>query len=237
MGKIYKNEKHTERSIIEVLNKNFMSSPKYILNNLYVYSWESDFLVITKSWYAYEIEVKISVSDFKNDFKKSKKHKYISSGNAKFVPNYFYYAVPEGMISVDDVPPYAGLIYIKGNRMYISKAAPKINNNKMDLKVFGMSLMDKFYYNMKTWEKRARERADADPKKLKKQGASAAVLDITEKAKDAFKGACSFAYYPFGDQCCPCCRAENQQKHGVRFVDCNLQCEKGKKFIELLIKK
>lgn len=232
-----KNDVYTERSIIEILNKNFMASPKYVLNNLYVYNWESDFLAITKSWYTYEVEVKISVSDFNNDFKKSKKHQYLSFGKSKIVPNYFYYAVPEGMILPSDVPVYAGLIYIKGKNMYIVKAAPKINKDKMDLKIFGMLLMDKFYYNMKTWEKRARERADADPKKLKRQGAAKVISDIVEKSKNAFKESCSYSYYPFGDTCCPCCRKENQQKPGVKFVDCNMQCEKGKKFIDLLTKK
>lgn len=228
---------YTERSIIEVLNKRFMASPKYVLNNLYVYNWESDFLAITNSWYAYEVEVKISVSDFKNDFKKSKKHMFLSSGKDKYIPNYFYYAVPDGMISPVDVPVYAGLICIKGKDMYIQKAAPKINKDKMDLRVFGSKLMDKFYYNMKTWEKRARERADADPKKLKKQGAAKVIYDIVERSKDAYKQSCDYSYYPFGDVCCPCCRAEDQQKKGIKFVDCNMQCEKGKKFIELLIKK
>lgn len=236
-GRNKSTNEYTERSIIEVLNKRFMASPKYVLNNLYVYNWESDFLAITNSWYAYEIEVKISVSDFKNDFNKSKKHIALSSGKAEFIPNYFYYAVPEGMLSPSDVPPYAGLIYIKGRDMYISKHAPKINKEKMDLRVFGSKLMDKFYYNMKTWEKRARERADADPSKLKRQGATRVISAIIEKAKDSFKEACPFSYYPFGDTCCPCCRGEDQQKPGVKFIDCNMQCARGTLFVELLTKK
>lgn len=230
-------DSYTERTIIEVLNRRFMASPKYVLNNLYVYNWESDFLAITNSWYAYEIEVKISVSDFKNDFNKSKKHLLLSSGKAKYIPNYFYYAVPDGMISPNDVPAYAGLICIKGKEMYIQKAAPKINKDKMDLRIFGSKLMDKFYYNMKTWEKRARERADADPKELKRQGAVKVASDLIMKAENAFKEACDFSFYPFGDKCCPCCNNEEQFKKGVKFIDCNMQCDKGKKFVELLTKK
>jgi hypothetical protein len=66
----------SEKSICEKLSGQFLSSPKYLLNNLYIYQWESDYLGITKSDYAYEIEVKISVQDFKNDFK-NKKDKHL----------------------------------------------------------------------------------------------------------------------------------------------------------------
>lgn len=239
MGVKRKDIKQTERSILEVLNRHFMASPKYVLNNLYVFDWESDYLAITKSWYTYEIEVKISVSDFKNDFSKTEKHKKLLYGNTKNKPNYFYYAVPEKLIEANDVPSYAGLIYIRGKQMYIVKAAPKLLSTKLDLSKYGQLLMDKFYYNMKTWEKRARERADADPKKLRQQGAKMLAADLLQKARESFKGACSFSYYPFGDKCCPCCRQEEQlaANPGKKFVYCNMQCEKGKLFVSLLTSK
>lgn len=62
----------TEKSILDILNYQFLSQPKYLLNNLYVFSWESDYLAMTKSGYWYEIEVKISRADFKADFKKKR---------------------------------------------------------------------------------------------------------------------------------------------------------------------
>lgn len=43
------------------------------------------------------------------------------------LPNYFYYVCPDGMIKLDDLPEYAGLIYLrKGwkNPLKIIRKAP-----------------------------------------------------------------------------------------------------------------
>lgn len=45
---------------------------EYKLFNSYVYDWESDFFGISKTGYSYEVEVKISRSDYFVDFKKDK---------------------------------------------------------------------------------------------------------------------------------------------------------------------
>ena len=98
---------------------------------------ECDVLSVTKSDYICEYEIKISKSDFKADFKKDK-HKLITekkfnetvtlkkAGNRIFempnpyyAPNYFYFVVPENLIKIEEVPEYAGLVYVKG---YIEKS-------------------------------------------------------------------------------------------------------------------
>ena len=66
-----------EKNILNVLNRRFLSSPKYLFNNLYIYKWESDYLAITSYMCAYEIEVKISIEDYRNDFKKKEKHRIL----------------------------------------------------------------------------------------------------------------------------------------------------------------
>lgn len=142
---------YTEQSILGELNSQFLSQPKYLLNNLYVFSWESDYLALTKSGYWYEIEVKISRADFKADFKKEKKHKYLSNRYNNATPNYYYYAVPENLVSVNEVPEYAGLIYInKYGFISTQKGAPMIHKLKLQL-----DLQDKFYYN---WKDECRKR-------------------------------------------------------------------------------
>lgn len=50
---------------------------KYVLANTYVYNWECDYFGVSKSGYAYEIEIKVSRSDFFADFKKAKKHRML----------------------------------------------------------------------------------------------------------------------------------------------------------------
>lgn len=42
--------------------------------NVYIYDWECDHFSVTGSGYAYEIEIKVSKSDFKADFQKPKHH-------------------------------------------------------------------------------------------------------------------------------------------------------------------
>lgn len=69
-----KSAEYTERGILDILNRQFLVSPRWIINNLYVYNWESDYLAITRSMYAYEVEVKISLADYNKDFEKEGKH-------------------------------------------------------------------------------------------------------------------------------------------------------------------
>lgn len=140
------------------------STIKYRTENLNIYSWESDALYITKSGYAYEFEIKISRSDFKNDFKhKAKKHQILESSDVGITnrPNYFFYVVPEGMVKVEEVPEYAGLIYViphfrpSDGTIYrysfnVVKEAKKLHKTKVDEEA--LSLKEKFYYNYSTWK-------------------------------------------------------------------------------------
>lgn len=108
---------------------------------------ECDVISISKSNYIYEYEVKISRSDFKADFKKLK-HKLMTEGsgfkeklvkeNNIFIkdiwyltPNYFSFVVPENLISIEEVPIYAGLIYITTDLQFIVvKKAPLLHKEK-----------------------------------------------------------------------------------------------------------
>ena len=177
-----------EQEIQKRLSTFFASgSVKYNVDNLYIFDWESDKILETKSGYIYEFEIKISKSDFKHDFTKVEKHAVLGSKftgekympafhefyerNKKYhpeltveafeernkgyypyfieghkMPNYFYYAVPEGMISENDVPKYAGLIYIPENYGYrIIKKAPQLHKEKYT--DGELNLAQKFYYN------------------------------------------------------------------------------------------
>lgn len=138
----------SEYKIQNILRKHFLSesTKKYELCNLYVYNWESDYLAITRSGIAYECEIKISKQDFINDSKKHNKHLIISEGRLpEGRPNYFYYAVPEGLIGVEDVPEHAGLIYVMPYGIQIVKEAKKVHNGKFNYEQ--TNLMDKLYYN------------------------------------------------------------------------------------------
>ena len=89
-------------------------------HNIYIYNYESDFIAITKSGVIYEYEIKVSRADFKRDFNKAKhraftklilKSKLPSTNHA----NYFYFVCPYGLLSLTEIPIYAGLIYVYAN--------------------------------------------------------------------------------------------------------------------------
>lgn len=156
----------TEELIIDKLTGHLLgnSTVRYFLNNLYVFSnsWESDYLSLTKSGYLYEGEVKISKSDFKADFKKEKKHLLLetkyngkSLSDKDLCPHYFFYAVPEGLIDVSEVPEYAGLVYATTYYPYVKwvKKPPLLHKEKYDDTT--LNLQEKFYYNMINWKRKA----------------------------------------------------------------------------------
>lgn len=128
-------KKHTEESIVIILRSHFNRGYTYRLNNIFIYgdNWESDFFCVDDEGYAYEFEIKISRSDFKYDFKKYKHYLFKKPNKSGFLmPNKFYYVVPDGMVVAEDIPNYAGLIYIVGNHLEIIRKAPLIHNVKRD---------------------------------------------------------------------------------------------------------
>ncbi|RKT01083.1 hypothetical protein [Chryseobacterium defluvii] len=167
----------TEKLIQKALLKNWHSH-HYKFINVFYFDNESDWLSFLPSGICYEVEIKISRSDFKADFKKPKHeiHEKNDAGKGYYIekrggntlldpswefcknfpelviaeehrsyrhnrynemdirlyyipystieiremnnlklPNKFFYAVPEGMIIPDEVPSYAGLLYIDEN--------------------------------------------------------------------------------------------------------------------------
>lgn len=170
MGKLEINE----AIICQRLNSYFVGNCRYKLSNAFIFkgNWESDFFVQKQNGYAYEFEVKISRSDFFNDKKKVDKHLILSTGkytsigqlstweNGKwekeekikeyehdFRPNRFFYVVPEGMITIDELPAYAGLFYYGEGADYSYnlkkvKDAPFIHKQKLS---FESVLCNKFY--------------------------------------------------------------------------------------------
>ena len=89
----------------------------------------------------------------------------------KRMPNYFYYAVPEGLIQPEEVPPYAGLLWLTkeyqyGGGIIRKKQAPCLHKTKYT--DGELDLGQKFYYNWKSAVNKYRE-ADKDAADLRKQ--------------------------------------------------------------------
>lgn len=94
--------------------------------------WECDVLSLGKQDYITEFEVKVSKSDFKADAKKKKWKFYNDQILVKEISNYFYYACPVGLISKEEIPAFAGLIYVSNDHIDVIKKAPLIHRVKHD---------------------------------------------------------------------------------------------------------
>ena len=99
----------------------------------------ADILAVTKNMeITYEVEVKVSLNDFKKDFKdKAHKHKFIQRQD-KSCPNFFYFCCPQELEEkiLENLPETYGLMVCdKNQHIYVSKKAKKtktghlFNNN------------------------------------------------------------------------------------------------------------
>ncbi|MDD6552130.1 MAG: hypothetical protein PUF37_00885 [Prevotellaceae bacterium] len=146
----------SEYHIQQVLGRDYMSHPKYVLYNLEIFGWESDFLACTQSGYWYEVEIKISMADFRNDFKnKVKKHVTLEKASSvvdTLRPNYFSYCVPESMVKevMRTLPYYAGLYCVtRTGRLKCTVTPPKLHNGKYSSD--NLNLLQKFYFAYHRW--------------------------------------------------------------------------------------
>lgn len=94
-----------------------------IAHNCYALGWECDLLRVTKNRYVHGYEMKMSVADYRMEFKKTGR-------DNRRRPNYFWFVVPENLIAVTEVPDDAGLLYF--HRMYfkVAKPAPRLHREK-----------------------------------------------------------------------------------------------------------
>ena len=159
-------EKLTESLIQNVLQSEFEGSYEWVIPNYTPPNWwECDVMIISKAGYAQEFEIKISRADFKTDFKKAKgggmfgghekkKHAQLTLGD-HWGPKHFWYVCPDGILTLDDIPEYAGLRYIRyyDNRRpafwktSVIKKAPTLHREK-----FPQAAIEKmgrmFYYRL-----------------------------------------------------------------------------------------
>ena len=113
-----------------------------IPNGIIFRPYESDLVLLTRSDYLVEVEIKLSLSDFKADFKKQhyegrgvyqKKHDWLLTGQD--APSMFYFAFPKGLIDISLVPIHLGVIeiYSTGLGFYaeISRRPKFLHRNKV----------------------------------------------------------------------------------------------------------
>ncbi len=123
----------TEKDIQKIIMREYTHD--LVIANYTPNKWhECDVMRITKSGYSTEYEIKLSSSDFSRDKHKhwGLKHENLLKGSEN-APNSFYFVVPEGLITPDRIPSFAGLIYVNnGGYMSTIIKAPKLHKVKWD---------------------------------------------------------------------------------------------------------
>lgn len=88
----------------------------------------------------YQVDIRHEIKEVHAAFTKIK----ITDLSKYRLPGKFFFACPDGLIKLSEVPDYAGLIYVKGSSARVVKPAPFLHKRgSQDLKGI---LMDKFYY-------------------------------------------------------------------------------------------
>lgn len=147
----------TERCIQLSIHRERVASSKIICPNYTPRGWwECDLWQVTKSGYATEYEIKITLSDFKNDARKQQvqyekndgwkkytenKHDLLSAGCDRG-PSRFFYCVPKSLVEQIEplLPDWAGLISffpVEGWHLSLArvrKDAPRLHRVKVDSK-------------------------------------------------------------------------------------------------------
>lgn len=100
------------------------SNHRYAMGNstkVLGYTGESDYLAINRKGHILEYEIKTDHWDFERDFKdrgnKVRRHEILEGLSdlplmQKKMPNQFYFVCPRDVIKLEEIPEYAGLIYV-----------------------------------------------------------------------------------------------------------------------------
>lgn len=112
--------------------RGFVSNHDHKFQNVFVHSWEADHFSVTSSGYSYEIEVKISRSDFLADFKKPKHHLFKSFKTGYGILRLGESWISEGWPLINKHPE------LKNYRITYNNISPVEINHK--------SCPNKFYY-------------------------------------------------------------------------------------------
>ena len=114
MAVAFNQYKDKEHQYLALLVKHFDWEKNECFPNTHLFAWEADLVVLTASNYVTEVEVKVSLSDWRAD---AKKDKFKDKNFAKHVKR-FYYAVPEALYdqhlhSPVEIPEYAGVLVFR----------------------------------------------------------------------------------------------------------------------------
>jgi hypothetical protein len=161
--------KYTEKTMQDKLAQELIRrGHDCVLPNVYMRWGECDMVSQLPSGYVCDWEIKLRTSDFRADFKKRKhvhlKHKGYGRCHC---PNYFWFVAPAGVVPVDEVPEYAGLLELRGNRptdFTTVKRAPLLHKNMEEQKQFCKRIAHLAMFRV--WNLRVKLRAEKAKRRI-----------------------------------------------------------------------
>lgn len=108
--------------------------------------WECDLWCVSRAGYATEIEIKLTVADYRRDAAKTSlmrdpnggirrptsKHQLLAAGDQR-CPSRFYFAMPADLVPLEEIPAWAGVIWAKFGKygdviLKTARHAPRIHS-------------------------------------------------------------------------------------------------------------
>jgi hypothetical protein len=124
---------------------------------------------VTKAGYAHEFEIKITRADFKADFKKPKHELYATGalfmphpwrkGQSLEIPCRFWFVTAKGIVTLEDIPAYAGWMEQTGSHLKIMRPAPQLHKNKIS-DAYRIQLLESMMHRY--WQARAKLKRRGD---------------------------------------------------------------------------
>lgn len=153
-----------ERDVQDALYALHSKSALAVLPNFQPLRWhECDLFVWLRSGYTLEYEIKLTRSDYLAELRnKIYKHRQLAGDFVPaFLPSRYSFVVSEGLVSVDEVPSYAGLLYaLEGGGLRKVKTAPRIGKKLPWESRWARQCMANLQY--KLWRMRLKGRSDVD---------------------------------------------------------------------------
>lgn len=146
-----------DKILFELIRFVRKSGHEVVIPNFYFGNYEMDLFRLLSSGFVHEYEVKTSRADWKADFNKRRrvnvglpdiieigKHEEIQRG--KYKANKFFFVVPAGLVSVDEIPEKCGLIYFHESEKTFSIVKPAKFLNKEPIRVDHQELSKKLCF-------------------------------------------------------------------------------------------
>lgn len=137
--------------IEELIWKRYASRSLAVIPRSHALVFEADVLVVMRSLYTHEFEIKMSRADFMADRLKDKwvnRAAWATGAGVATVPdpwhpgethnvrvfqpaNYFWYVCPRDLIKPADIEPWMGLMYVRGNGLIVMQDAQRTHKEKL----------------------------------------------------------------------------------------------------------